>query len=151
MDFLSVQVIKAEIGSVTGLSDSALHIYVGIIVLLTTAAVLRKPLWSFVPWLMVLVVAIIGELVDMPGDFIRLGYWRWEESLRDVRNSMFWPTVILVFIRSGIFLSAKYLSGKQARAPFCLIRERRIEEDNHNYFFCLIWERRKWEESHNYF
>ncbi len=113
MDLFSVQVIKAEIGLVTGFSDSTLHIYAGLIVLFVTAAVLRKPLWSFVPWLMVIAVAIIGELVDMRADFIRLGYWRWGESLSDLLHSISSPTVILFFTRRGVFPSAKYLPGKR--------------------------------------
>ena len=106
METSTAQAIKLAIVSVTGLSKDALHIYDSLAVLLTTAAVLRKRLRSIVPWLVVLAVAISGELIDMHDDIMSLGYWRWGASLHDVLNTLFWPTVLLLLARFGIFFEA---------------------------------------------
>lgn len=106
METSTAQAIKLAIVSATGLSKDALHIYVGLAVLLTAAAVLRKPLRSIVPWLVVLTVAVSGELIDMHDDIVSLGYWRWGASLHDVLNTLFWPTVLLLLARLGVFFGA---------------------------------------------
>lgn len=105
MEISIVQSIKHEIVATVGLSKDALHIYVGLAVFLAAAAVLRKPLRSIIPWLMVLAISVAGELLDMRDDITRLGYWRWGTSLHDVLNTLFWPTVLLLLARMGIFSS----------------------------------------------
>lgn len=112
LDLSTVQAIKLAIGSATGLSGGALHMYVGLAVLLAAVVILKKPLGSIVPWMIVLTLSITGELIDMQGDIMRLGYWRWGESLFDMLNTIFWPTVLLLFDRSGIFMNAKSPSRK---------------------------------------
>jgi hypothetical protein len=106
MEISTVQAIKLAIVSATGLSKDALHIYVGLAVLLAAAAILRKPLRSIIPWLVVLIVAVSGELVDMHDDIASLGYWRWGASLHDVLNTLFWPTVLVLLARLGVVIGA---------------------------------------------
>ena len=112
LDLSTLYAIKTAIGTATGLSDSALHTYVGLAVLLAAVVILKKPLGSIVPWMIVLTLSITGELIDMQGDIMRLGYWRWGESLFDMLNTIFWPTVLLLFDRTGIFMNAKSPSRK---------------------------------------
>jgi hypothetical protein len=95
--------IKNVIVSATGLSRDTLHIYVGLTTLLLAASILRKPLQSVAPWLAVLIIAIVLELPDMRDDFAVLGYWQWRGSLRDVVNTLVWPTVLMFFARRGMF------------------------------------------------
>lgn len=78
---------------------------------LTVAAVSRKRLRTIVPLLIVVAVAIAGEVVDMRDDLSSLGHWRWEASLHDVLNTLFWPTVIWLLVRCGIMLGEN--TGKQ--------------------------------------
>ena len=99
MDISSVQVIKSAIVSATGLSRDALHIYAGLAAHLCSAAIWRRPLGSVAPWLLVLGLALIVELVDMGNDIVTLGSWRWAASLEDVFNTVFWPTVLLLYFR----------------------------------------------------
>jgi hypothetical protein len=103
METSTAQAIKLAIVSATGLSKDALHIYVGLTALLTAAAILRKPLRSTIPWIMVLALAVAGEMVDARDDIATLGYWRWGASLHDVVNTIFWPSVLLTLARCGIF------------------------------------------------
>jgi hypothetical protein len=99
MDISTVQVIKSAIVSATGLSRDALHIYAGLTAQLVSAAIWRRPLGSIAPWLVVLFLALIVELMDMGNDIVTLGYWRWAGSLNDLFNTVFWPTVLLLYFR----------------------------------------------------
>lgn len=104
METSAVQSIKLVIIAATGLSKDALHIYVGLAAFLTSAAVLGKPLRSIVPWLVVVAIAIAGEVVDMRDDVASLGYWRWSASLHDILNTLFWPTVLMLLAKFGILI-----------------------------------------------
>ncbi|WP_298213587.1 hypothetical protein [Acidovorax sp.] len=100
METSTVQAAKLAIVAATGLSKDALHVYVGLTVFLIVAAISKKSVSSWRPWLAVLLVATFGELVDMRDDLLSLGYWRWSASLRDIVNTAFWPTVLLVLARA---------------------------------------------------
>jgi hypothetical protein len=76
-------------------------------VFLTVAAVSRKRLRTIVPLLIVVAVAIAGEVVDMRDDLSSLGHWRWEASLHDVLNTLFWPTVIWLLARSDFLFTRR--------------------------------------------
>jgi hypothetical protein len=106
METSVVQSIKLAIVAATGLSKDALHIYVGLVVFLAMAAVLRKPLRSIIPWLVVVAVAIAGEALDMRDDVASLGYWRWNASLHDILNTIFWPTVLFLLARFDMFFGS---------------------------------------------
>jgi len=106
METSAIQSIKLAIVAATGLSKDALHIYVGLAVFLVAAIVLRKPLRSNVPWLVVVGVAITGEVLDMRDDIASLEYWRWSASLHDILNTLFWPSVFLLLAKFGIFFHA---------------------------------------------
>lgn len=93
MDASTTQTTKLAIVSATGLSKDALHIYVGMAVYLTLIVLVRR----FRPWialLAVLLIACAGEWVDRRDDIASLGYWRWQASVHDILNTLFWPTAI---------------------------------------------------------
>jgi hypothetical protein len=98
----TIQSIKLAIVEATGLSKDALHVYVGLAVFLAIAAVSRRRIRSIVPWLAVAAVAIAGEAIDMIDDLSSLGHWRWDASLHDVVNTLFWPTAIWLLARYRI-------------------------------------------------
>jgi hypothetical protein len=99
MEVSMVQAIKQAIVNATGLAKDALHIYVGLAVFLATAAVLRKPFRSRVPWLAVLAVACAGEVVDAIDQIHIEGFWEWPGSVHDIVNTLFWPTVFFLVAR----------------------------------------------------
>jgi hypothetical protein len=92
---VTVENIKLAIVELTGLSKDTLHVYVGLGVFFAVAAVSRKRLRSISPLLAVLAVAIAGELLDM----FDKSQWRLLESLHDMLNTLFWPTVIWLLAR----------------------------------------------------
>jgi hypothetical protein len=99
MDFSTVQAIKSTIVSVSGLPRDALHVYAGLSIFLFSAFVWRRSLGSFGPWLSVLLLALIVELIDMGNDLMTLDRWRWGASFKDIFNTLFWPTVLLLYSR----------------------------------------------------
>lgn len=102
-----VETIKQAIVAVTGLSKDTLHVYVGLATFVLAALVLRKSARSIVPWLLVLAAAVLGELVDMHEDLTILGYWRWLDSVHDIVNTLFWPTVLLLLARHSKIFEVK--------------------------------------------
>ena len=94
MDVSWFQECKNFLISTFGLSKDALHIYIGLIVFFVTALLIRRPLRSWLPLLMVVLAALVGEVLDMKDDIFQLGGWRWKASLHDLVNTMFWPFVI---------------------------------------------------------
>lgn len=101
---MSFHEFKLAIVSITGLTKDALHIHVGLAVFLAAALVCRKPLRSPVPWLIVLAVAVIAELLDMRDDIVHLRPWQWTASAHDIANTMFWPSVLLLLARSRVLI-----------------------------------------------
>lgn len=93
MDTSTTQTIKLAIVSATGLSKDALHIYVGMAVYLTLMLFVRR-FRPWIAWLAVLLIACAGEWIDGRDDIASLGYWRWQASVHDIINTLFWPTVL---------------------------------------------------------
>jgi hypothetical protein len=83
------------IGDGTGLPDTILHIHAGMIVLLLARVVTARSLGSFVPISIVALAEGTNEILDR----INFGSWRWADTLGDVANTVFWPTVIVVAVR----------------------------------------------------
>ncbi|MFZ4687668.1 MAG: hypothetical protein ACOYLS_00380 [Polymorphobacter sp.] len=103
----SLQHAKLLLMGFTHLGKDALHIYVGLAVLLAAALLLRWPLRRFRPLLAVLVVALAGEAWDM-FDTLRAGL---PLHLRgngfDIANTLFWPLVITLLARFTPALSRR--------------------------------------------
>jgi hypothetical protein len=69
-----------------------------------SAMFFRWELRSLLPWLMVVLAAVCGEMLDMYDDLIGSpGYWQWEMSAHDIANTLFWPTILLLLARSGVW------------------------------------------------
>jgi hypothetical protein len=83
------------IGDGTGLPDTILHIHAGLAVLMIARLLSRRSLGSFVPWSVVVVAEAFNETMDR----LQFGSWRWPDTIFDVLNTLFWPTVICLGIR----------------------------------------------------
>jgi hypothetical protein len=101
VDAALVQSLKLAVVEATGLSKDALHVHVGLLVFLGTALIGRRPLQSATPWMAVLLVALLGEAIDLRSDLAETGHLRWGASVHDLINTLFWPTVLLVGLRFG--------------------------------------------------
>ncbi|MDQ4087501.1 MAG: hypothetical protein M3177_05775 [Pseudomonadota bacterium] len=83
------------IGDGTGASDTLLHVHAGLAVLFLARIVTRRSLASPVPFLVVLVAELGNELMD----YLSYGSVRWEDTLFDIANTLFWPFVLMVGLR----------------------------------------------------
>lgn len=106
--------IKYEIATTTGLAQDALHVHAGILVMLAAALVMRRPVSSPWPWLVVLLIELANEAIDltnyMPGSrSIGEG-----GTIRDIWNTMLAPTILWLAARyTRVFVpnEAREISG----------------------------------------
>jgi hypothetical protein len=80
-------------------SPDALHVMAGALVQLGASLLLRRPLSSLAPWLTVVVIAILNEVVDL-----RFPEWPWlaaqiGESAKDILLTLAVPTLLLATTR----------------------------------------------------
>ncbi len=91
---LYAQLIQA-IGDGTGMADSLLHVHAGLAVLLLTRVLSGYRLSTPVP----LAVVALAELANEVLDRLHYGSWRWDDTLLDIVNTMFWPTMLFIGLR----------------------------------------------------
>lgn len=90
----SWQLAKVWTGEVTGLPDSTLHVLGGMLILLAASALLRRALWNWRPWLLLLLLEIANETYDMLNP--ASGENRLGASTHDFWLTMACPTLILL-------------------------------------------------------
>lgn len=88
-----------------GLPKDALHIYVGLIVYLAAAALLRRPLASWPPIAAAVAAALIGEAWDLLETRAAGAEPHWDRNWHDVWNTCFWPAVLFLLARYTQLLS----------------------------------------------
>jgi len=93
------QSFKHEVVQLAALSKDALHIYVGLVVFLTVAAIARKGLRSGMALLAVLGVAAVGEVLDLRDEMHSRQHLNWWASIHDLINTCFWPLVVWLLAR----------------------------------------------------
>ena len=81
------------------LAKDALHIYVGLLLFLGSAWLLRWPVRSWKPWALVLVVAVLGEAWDLRDSQVYHTRIDLRGNWKDLWNTMFWPTALLLLAR----------------------------------------------------
>jgi len=94
-----LQSTKLIVMEITGLGKDALHVYVGLGVMLLVAAVLKRSLGDWRPLLAVLVAAFAGEAWDLFDTWALGGTPRWDANGKDVWNTLFWPTALAALAR----------------------------------------------------
>ena len=83
----------------SGLDMDALHVHVGVIAQLLTAAVLRRSLASPLPWLALFIALCANEWFDLAYETWPNRDEQWGESIRDGWNTMLLPTLLLLVAR----------------------------------------------------
>lgn len=101
---------KIQLIDHVGLTNDAMHIHASLLLLFGSAFVLRRRPDSLWCWLIVLIFELFNEYADVGGN--APGEATLQASLHDIYNTMFWPTLILLF---GWFLFPKRL--KKAIEP----------------------------------
>lgn len=91
--------LKTDLSQLLHLSKDALHVHLGLLIMLLAMIILRKSPASLVPWLCVLALELTNEVLDL------LPWHRGQlelsflGGLKDIVNTMLWPTIILVLAR----------------------------------------------------
>lgn len=83
----------------TDLGKDALHVYVGLAVMLAVVVVFRKSLRDWQPLAAVALAAVVGEIWDVIDTFAHGGTPRWNLNGKDVWNTLFWPTLLFGLAR----------------------------------------------------
>ena len=98
-----------DIIRLSGLPDPVLHLLLGLAIYLISAAVLKRPLWSWTPWLIAFAFQAINEMADVGRDLMEGDIIRWRGGLIDTVVTMALPTLIL--------LISKVRRRRQTRVP----------------------------------
>ena len=103
--------IKQWLEASSDLHMDALHIHAGIACQLAAALILRQPLGSVRPWMVVAVAVVINEIYD-----IRYEVWpnrddQLGEGVKDVWNTLLLPTLLMLLAR----FAPQFVTGSRAR------------------------------------
>jgi len=88
---------KMRLIEAVGLTNDAMHIHGSLLILFVAALLLRRRPDSIWCWLIVLLAELFNEYADLYG--LAPGEATMEAALHDIYNTMFWPTVIVLFGR----------------------------------------------------
>jgi hypothetical protein len=78
-----------------GGTDTTLHMHAGMTVMLLGSLLTRKSLASTTPFLLVVLVELLNEILNR----LNYGGWRWHDTLEDVTSTLFWPMALMLTLR----------------------------------------------------
>jgi hypothetical protein len=95
----ALQSTKLVLMEITNLSKDALHVYVGLGVMLFLAIAFKRSLADWRPLAAVALASVAGEAWDVIDMFGHGGTPRWDANWKDVWNTMFWPAMLFGLAR----------------------------------------------------
>jgi cell shape-determining protein MreD len=90
---------KLLLGDWLGLEKDALHIHAAILLYILAMFAFRQTRRSRFPWLFVLAVELANETYDLIHQDMLGEELRYHDSIKDLWNTMLWPTVLLLIGR----------------------------------------------------
>ena len=103
MDWMS---FKGFVGALW-VDKDALHIYAALIVQFSVAALARRSIADWLPWLAVLLAELLNEGFDIWfGEEPHIARWQVIGAWHDLLNTMALPTILLVLARNAPWLFA---------------------------------------------
>ena len=94
-----LQGAKLVVMDASNLGKDALHVYVGLSVMLLVVIVFRRSLADWRPLAAVTLAAFAGEIWDVIDTISHGGKPKWDANWKDVWNTMFWPTMLFGLAR----------------------------------------------------
>jgi hypothetical protein len=88
---------KVWLANTLKLDHATLHVHVGFVIWLA-CVLIAGDIGAWWP----LVVVTAAELFNEVLDRLREGSWRVPDTLADIVNSVFWPTVLFALARAGL-------------------------------------------------
>ncbi len=101
--------LKTFVEHAISFSDDALHIFAGVLVQLAVAALLRRSLASWWPWVAALALELGNEWVDLAIERWPVPAEQYGEGMRDIILTMAVPTLLLLIAR----LRPRWLTGRR--------------------------------------
>jgi len=81
------------------IEHGTLHVMVGMLLWLVFALLVRRPITSWVPWLMVFAVILWNEIVDLWIEIWPTPGRQYGEGAKDLLLTMFVPTILMLAAR----------------------------------------------------
>ena len=107
-DHLSAfQQAKLWLTSHSGLAKDALHVYIGLLILLVAARLFKCRVGDWRPLLVVAGFALAGELWDIRDIYVGNGDPDFPANWHDIWNTLFWPAALTLLARYTDFFHPK--------------------------------------------
>lgn len=90
--FLDYAAIKSYLSHLTHLSSDAIHLHVGLIVIVVACWARQPAKWIYRAMFFLVFLNLVNEALDLG----RNGLSSWPLSVKDVINTLLWPTVISI-------------------------------------------------------
>ena len=94
-----LQSAKLVLLEASSLSKDALHVYVGLAVMLAVVIGFKRSLGDWRPLAAVAFASVAGEVWDVIDTFSHGRSPRWNANWKDIWNTMFWPTILFGLAR----------------------------------------------------
>lgn len=94
-----LQSAKLVLMEASNLGKDALHVYVGMAVMLLVVIAFKRSLSDWRPLAAVALASVAGEIWDVIDTFSHGGTPRWNANWKDIWNTMFWPSVLFGLAR----------------------------------------------------
>lgn len=107
-EFGMYNALKTDLTGFLGLTKDALHIHIGLAIFLGLLLLLKRSPASLLPWFGLLGLELINEFMDLFHRHAGAFSFELGDSLKDIANTMLWPTIVLICFRVG--------SARKARA-----------------------------------
>lgn len=108
--------IKIDFEKTLGLSPDALHIHAGVLLLLLFSWAMRRSLADWRPWLALLSVEMLNEVIDLNQQAGSIES-NWPASRHDLLNTMAVPTMLLLYYRLRRWRERTAMARRAARVP----------------------------------
>ena len=91
--------IKVAIAEATGMDRAALHLLGGVSAQLLFAVLLRRRVSSWLPWILIFIVAIANEWFDLSYETWPDRQEQWNEAYRDMVTTLALPSLLILLGR----------------------------------------------------
>lgn len=109
--------LKALVEAYTGLEKDALHIHVALLIYILTSLLIVRGGKGQLPWFVVLAVELFNEFLDFRRHDPINGIYPWEESAKDLWNTMLWPSILVILARNTALLDQSKKSEPTCACP----------------------------------
>lgn len=111
---IDVDVWKTIAVATTGLAKDALHVHVGLLLFVGIRMLWWRRGGTLAAWLVVLAVTLGGEWVDLQNEIARRAEVPVAAHVKDIWNTLLWPTVLALLWRWLPGAAAASRSGDDA-------------------------------------